>query len=314
MLTRSIAELERIRYSEGQLLTSRDLQDNRDFEALLRWMHTRFLHNTWGIAFGLDVQLGDHSTLQISPGLAYDCHGREILLTRADAIDVPGMGVDEQFDLVIRYKTDAEFASRPAVVPVCLMEETDPRQGWPLYHITAEQPVFRWRRPAAVRIAEEIPLVRLQSDPGGNVTLNRRVRRNACPLKRPHIGYGFALVDITTTDPWTVTLPTGSVMIGRQIQIDTSAAAFMQTPHYIVMTELLIELPQTQLSLSVQGFESITDAQLEKFTYRLVVLQEPGIDETSDISTSVLAGQPLVRAGISRPIKIAIFWIGVEPG
>jgi hypothetical protein len=311
MPTRSIAELERIRYRDGQLLTSRDLQDDRDFEALLRWMHTRFLHNTWGIAFGFDVQLMDPSTLQISSGLAYDCYGRELLVTRAYTIDRPMMGPDEQLDLVIRYKADAEFPNKLDVVAVCQVGVPDPRQGQPIVHAIEEQPLFFWKRPTEVRIGEEIPLTRMRSDAVGNVTLTHGVRRNARPSIRPHVGYGLAVRDITSLVPWTVILGGVAEPIGSQMDIDTSEAGFTQTPCYIVTTKLLIQLPQTQVSLPVQGFGSIAASRAQMFTYRILV---PGIATMADSITSLLAVRPLMSAGISIPIKLSVSWIGIEPG
>jgi hypothetical protein len=314
MTTRLINELERIRYRAGQLLAARDLQDERDFEALLRWMHTRFLHDTWGIALGLDVEPLDDSKVRIWPGLAYDGYGRELLLTQPATIGVPAVVANHTGDrdryLVIRYRDAAEFPRKPDVVAVCLPEEMDPNQERSSVHPLRERPVFLWKRWEAVRLGEEIPLARVQSDAAGNIQLDAEgnilldliVRRNARPLIRPHIGYGLALVDVESVPPWIVNTENGRVQIGLQVEINTSEARFTQTPCYAAMTNVLVQLPQAQISLPVPVFESIADAQAEKFTYQGLAV----LDIIGDLEG---AGIPIG----SSSVKISIFWIGVEP-
>jgi hypothetical protein len=303
MTTRLINELERIRYREGQLLAARDLQDERDFEALLRWMHTRFLHDTWGIASGLEVEELDDSRVRVWPGLAYDGYGRELLLTQPATIGVPAVVANDTGDtdryLVIRYRDDAEFPRKPDVVAVCLPEEMGPNQERPTFRPLRERPVLLWKWRDAVRLGEEVPLVRYES---GAQTLDPSVRRNARPLIRPHVGHGLALVDLESMDPWRVNTENGPVQIGSQVEIDTSEAGFTQTPCYAVMTDALIQLPQAQVSLPVPVFESVADAQAEGFTYRVLDVREI-LDDLENV------GMP----AINTSVQVSIFWIGVEP-
>ena len=49
---------DRITYRDGQLLTALDLSDEQRRHDRLRRLHVRYLHDTWGIALGLEVRQG----------------------------------------------------------------------------------------------------------------------------------------------------------------------------------------------------------------------------------------------------------------
>jgi hypothetical protein len=115
--------------------------------------------------------------------------------------------------------------------------------------------------------------------------------------------------------PWTVAIGERIVQIGIQVEIDTAEAGFTQTPCYVVMTKLLTQFPQTQLSLPVPGFESIADARCEKFTYRILTPElEIGGSDTAGMIASLFATPPMARVGTNLPPKISISWLGVESG
>ena len=305
MPTRLITELERIRYCEGQLLAARDLQDDKDFEALLRWMHTRFLHNTWGIALGLDVELVDSSkVVRVSPGLAYDCNGRELLITQPDEIAVPMMVAGGKFDLVIRYKDDVEFPRKPDVVAVCLPDEMDPQQERPIFHPLKEQPVFLWRQPEAVRLGEEIPLVRVQMDGTGEITPNRCVRRNARPLMRPHIGRGTTKAGQTAWEEWEL----NDMVVGYQVTIDTSEAGFTQTPCYFAFLQGDLWSQDVLSNFIIGPFESIAEESADRFTFRIML--PPGMTVASrDVNEEF--EDCFQNAAQAEAWYVS--WIGVEP-
>src|SRR5829696_1733644 len=81
-------ELQRLRFQQGQQLSSRDFRDQIGIEAQLRWWHNRSLHNAYGIASGFEVEQQDDSLL-VHEGLAYDCRGRELILQQPRAIALP---------------------------------------------------------------------------------------------------------------------------------------------------------------------------------------------------------------------------------
>jgi len=95
----------------------------------------------------------DHLQVLVSPGVAYDCHGREIILADAIELPVPKMVHEGKSALVAR------FSSRPC-----------------------------WVSPEEVRFGEDLPLVSYSSTP--TPTFDSRARRYAQPLAPRHVGWG----------------------------------------------------------------------------------------------------------------------------
>jgi hypothetical protein len=77
----------RVNYFHGQLLTPEDLQAEQDYHRKMRYLHNRLLGH--GVVHGLDVTVGDGSTVVVTPGLAIDPCGREIVLSDELRIAVP---------------------------------------------------------------------------------------------------------------------------------------------------------------------------------------------------------------------------------
>jgi hypothetical protein len=83
-------QFERPRFFTGKLLTANDLQTEQDyFRGKLR-LHNRFLHG-WGIVTGLGVTVDQGATVAVSPGLALDCAGNELVLSAAEQISLSGL-------------------------------------------------------------------------------------------------------------------------------------------------------------------------------------------------------------------------------
>src|SRR5262245_23484544 len=129
---------DRITYRNGQLLTARDLRDDMRRDARLRWLHVQHLHETCGIALGLEVHLasGDGKALVIGPGYAVDGMGHDILLPNGIGLTVPNVTGPQPFVLVLGYLEDAAFHDRPDLATLCLGEGLDPRH---------ERPSFFWQ-------------------------------------------------------------------------------------------------------------------------------------------------------------------------
>lgn len=322
MPPRMIEELERIRYRQGQVLSARDLQDDQEFAALLRWMHTRYLHGTWGIAAGLDVTISQTDEVaRVSPGIATDGYGREIVLSEAVEIPLPDLEMLEARDLAVRYKDRAEFPSRAEVQGVCLPDESGD-QGQAVFTGLRERPVFLWRRPGTVRLGEEVPLGRVRRIPfmiASMVVLDKNVRRYATALARPKIGHGLALVDPASMRPWTETVGQANpVLVGLQAEVDTSAAGFGRTPCYIHRAQLQYQLRQGQFTIPVPGFDSLADAQPGRFTFRIMLAalfttlsSGPGAAPGFMAAASLFAVQP-AAAQAQVTIRVAIHWLGIE--
>ena len=98
-----ISQFERNNYFNGKLLTSRDLQAEQRYFNEKRWLINRMVVG-WGIVCGLEVYV-DHGCLYVSPGLAIDCCGRELLVCDREAFssdDISAaLGVDpKQYDAI----------------------------------------------------------------------------------------------------------------------------------------------------------------------------------------------------------------------
>jgi len=75
---------ERMNYFTGLHLAARDFQDEQTHHRSHRFLHNRMLHG-WGVVCGLEVKKNEQPGCEnryvtVSPGMAIDCCGREILM------------------------------------------------------------------------------------------------------------------------------------------------------------------------------------------------------------------------------------------
>ena len=204
------AGIERLRYWQGQTLRSRDLNDQLAYGASLRWWHNRAIHDTWGVVFGLWLRV-EGSEAVVRPGLAYDCFGRELILSRPRGIALPRSGEGQPWLLVLRAATQAP-SPRPAVALVWMKPGPvlDPRLGVPLARGRFAEGAFH------LEVSERRPSIRAVS--------------------RPRLGSGATLRGKTDWHAWT--LPRGRLSTGGiEVEIDTTAAGFEQTPCYFPTLE-----------------------------------------------------------------------------
>jgi hypothetical protein len=78
----------RLRHHHGETLAGRDFAAQAGQDDQLRWWHNRALHRAYGIVSGLGISVAD-GVATVEPGLAYDCHGRELILDRPRRVPVP---------------------------------------------------------------------------------------------------------------------------------------------------------------------------------------------------------------------------------
>ena len=81
-------ELVRIRYWQGQLLSSGDLQTQVQSDQELRRLHDLAVHRAFGIAIGLTATLAD-GVLTLGCGMAYDCTGQALVVERDRVVALP---------------------------------------------------------------------------------------------------------------------------------------------------------------------------------------------------------------------------------
>lgn len=295
------AQAIRLRHYQGQRLQANDLQAEFDNLTWLRGLHIVGLHDTWGIALGFEVVLasnGARPVTLVNPGLAYDCLGREIVLTQVRTLPCPlppaaASAQESEHHLVMSY--DAELGSRSTgqEVAPCTDQAGQPGQ---------EQPVFAWRRPDQVRLGLEVPLAALHLMLGSTPLFDLQVRRYAQPLARPHIAIG-----VTPREQLWEYWKESNQNIGYQIEVNTSAAGFVGTPFYLA--ELRLNStdwpPVDKISANTPLpflFTSLVGPDRNGFTFRLLpVTSDPSqldLDFDLESSTPFCPGQ--------------VFWLGLE--
>jgi hypothetical protein len=299
---------DRITYRDGQLLTALDLSDEQRRHDRLRRLHVHYLHDTWGIALGLEVrQAADNRTIVVGPGYAVDGTGRDILLAESLQVSVPQMLSREAVVLTARYQEDAAFRDRPDLAALCLCGGLDPRH---------ERPLFAWRLPDEVRFGPEVPLVQVVVENGVILGgLDGRVRRYTQPLVRPHIGWGVTEPGRSGWRQW----HQFGIDFGLEVVVDTSDVGFTRVPYYFATLqgdfgnrageELLFQPDVWPTGMHPTFFlgawNFITDADRERFKYRIF---NRGV---SDIPGHLFRRATPVSEAESRRWTVA--WVGLEP-
>src|SRR4051812_45980203 len=110
------ADVERLRYYAQQYLGPADFTDEQAYHRGMRRRHN-VGHHTWGIVVGLHVIERTPSSgpleVWLTPGMAVDGFGRELLVLRARRLDkelFAGLTADDHYELWIRYQ---ERSGRP---------------------------------------------------------------------------------------------------------------------------------------------------------------------------------------------------------
>ncbi len=316
MAFRVAKQNERLSHHDGQLLSARDLQGDVNYDARMRGLHVRALHGVWGIALGYEVlPSGDPRFLQITQGMAYDCAGREIIMSETLQVELeqPPRGSTATawwFDLLIRYNSDLSANKGcPDIGPSVVQE----RPAW-RWSYAGDAPTPLIKAPGFaddVRVGEEIPLARVRiTDKGTWTDLDLTVRRVARSLTRPHIATGQVRA--------------GSIAIqGSPLhwtaRIDTASAGFNTfTPFYFVT------LTEHPLLGATSGFADLTRSFSDKQKGQLLgplikigALSSAGFTldvHTATVNQASLDAMPLAlqrNAGFKLPISLN--WVGIEP-
>jgi hypothetical protein len=220
---------ERFRYWRGQALLSQDFRDQAATEARLRAWHNRAVHEAYGVSLGLTATgvldaMNNLTAVEVEPGIAHDCFGRLLLLQQARTLSVPSLP-DKTVTLVLvmRYRETG----------CCSNTELVPARSCGGESALMESPEFCWEPADTLVVEDGVPLYQAAYDKGVVQTDVTFLLSNARPMARPHIATGRTLAGNTPWKPWTVPVIEGSVLLGAQTFIDTSAAGFADTPHYI---------------------------------------------------------------------------------
>lgn len=210
------AELQRLRYWQGQKLKSKDLRDQMSYTALLQAWHNRALHNTYGVRTGLQVLLENDEAL-VKPGIAYDIHGRSLVLEEDRRQQLPLQIPPQGLYLVLQRKPSG-----------------GPDNGF-------SQLQLHWQDAHRFNPHDGVALARLLPGPALDRFFNLPVAR---PESEPRCFYGDSLDGNMPWQLWYLTKPQimegasepeigpENLVLGLEVEVDTSAAGFTQTPCY----------------------------------------------------------------------------------
>jgi hypothetical protein len=285
-------DIQRVRHVPRELLRSSDLRVQRAASQQRRWWHNRALHDVPGIASGMTVALANKTKVEVQPGVAYDCFGRELLLFEPRTLKLPP---GRQ-----RMTLDACYRSRES------MAEAE----------------LHWRLTSWGGCKECIPLAELSYESNGVVLKTTELR--ARPLARPRIGYGTTPVEGTPWQPWLVAgleqlwvvAGPGSdrlTVLGLQVGIDTTAAGFTETPCYFAW----LQWPQVATShlpywvYLALGFQYVEEPRIDRFQFRALL---PAL-ATDEISTLAASGRSPGRdaiLSIARGQRLSVCWLGIQ--
>lgn len=101
--------VKRLNYFNHQFLTERDFNDEQTYHLEMRRRHNRFLH-TWGVVEGLHVERKEEREVMVTPGMALDRDGREIVLGDAAHREVRHLGSDTDAYVAVSYRESFEEA------------------------------------------------------------------------------------------------------------------------------------------------------------------------------------------------------------
>ena len=110
----SLRHLKRNRYFTGKLMTAEDLDQEQEYNREKQKRHNRYLHG-FGVVVGLEVSRSGGAVV-ISPGLAIDCQGNEIVVPEPLEQMLPGPDLGSTVFLSISY---IERETDPVPVPDC---------------------------------------------------------------------------------------------------------------------------------------------------------------------------------------------------
>ena len=311
MATITRKPVQRVRHHQDERLLAADLNADMAYEAILRRLHLRGLHDTWGVALGLRLARGqDGKSVLVTPGLAYDCLGRELLLAVGIAMDAPARpagfaGTPLVYDLTVRYVDLDTKSSHQASADFC---QQSPDRGldfrWALAG-PANHPASAWLA-QNIRLGEEVPLGRFIL--GANDTLNQpdyRFRRNARPLLRPHLAVnsvqpvwqvGYEQVDEKTRLLRTATFTAS---------INTPEGGFSQDTHYFVRLLSGEGLSSLMAGGKLLGpMTSLYNPTFSGFSVRVTF----GLVNTNSRERRELLDELSVEMGVTR-----LLWLGSEP-
>ncbi|HEV7475352.1 MAG TPA: hypothetical protein VGN90_14960 [Pyrinomonadaceae bacterium] len=299
--------LQRFRYQQGQSLLSDDRRDQVAVEAQLRWWHNRALHNAFGVADGMRVQLQTGNVL-VEPGVAYDYRGRELILQKPRTLALPpaSKAPSASWVLLARFKETSEYPKRSDFDRGCQASSF------------LESPEFLWKVKGEWSPADGVPLASVVQDAKGISETPGFVQRREHGQARHRVVTGETLPGNTGWESWTERFPQGNrQQVGFQVKIDTRQSGFTQTPCYFGWVQRVPPNPPGPQSILVP-FSHIVAEKPDSFTFRIWL--PPLFMLGSEVNTMhALNRVPAKKSGETRELTILdatlrfyVSWLAIE--
>jgi hypothetical protein len=305
----NIPILERPAFFDGQRLTAADLADVQTYHRELRWQHNRTMHN-WGIVLGCAVAgARGESAVQVQPGYALDCIGRELILSRMAAMPIPAVagavgGGPATYYLTIRYAEDEDLTPEMRT-GLCGSEGAVRRP---------EEPLMRWRDPDdGFEHGVDIVLASIQVKNCQLYTdVSAAERRDAIPAKQPYVAAGQSAAGNTAWRLW----PNDDTPVGVATTVVTTSAGFQATPRYqahILGARLFMPGSDNsrRITIAVDGYAQVIAPS--PATFELVVILPQGA-----IAGNVILNPPQIvftyefMDTLREELAWRVVWMGVE--
>jgi hypothetical protein len=294
--------IQRLRYTQRQLLRSQDFATQQAVEVQLRAWHNRAIHRAYGVAPGVleglrVAECEQHGRVCVEAGIAYDAFGRELILQGRQMLAWPKL--QEPALLILRSKLgsgacglgiDALGAARPVEL-VWIAERR-----------------FSVRDGVALARASEAKLTPFQL---------LEVR----PLARPRMASGSTIPGATLWEAWDGLLPNAQFglesLTALQVPIDTSTAGFATVPLYFAELEvpLFFRDAKTGDSFMCVHHDQLEQDASDSFTFRTLLALVRVDEHDSFARAATLQPAPVAREDIRRLLReqrVCVSWWGVE--
>lgn len=258
------AELRRFKHQQGQSLLSSDFNDQLHDAGQRAWWHNRAAHDAFGIAHGFEATCEPKSAalpsrVFVSPGVAYDHRGREMLLPEQATIETPNRspGKGDRWALLIRY------APR---------EDLPPSGGLCDGAHRRESPQFIWKPLRQVTRQEGVLLLAGRIE-GGKFQFDDSIAPpRAARLAVPRIAHGATLLgktawrslETTETETYQAEWLTVTVTTDEHQFLDIRGDGFRSTPPQFLACvagflrdDISVSVPLV-VNESAQGFDCLT--------------------------------------------------------
>ena len=188
--------LDRLNYYNGQRLEAGDLRLEQEYHIRLRRLLNQSLH-TYGIASGLEVLplTGDEHRVRVSPGLALDEEGRELVLLEEVVLAVSGVPSEIEGVVFGNYLT-IRYAETPVAVMedgCCVPLEPRGKTAWGGPTRLRTSAVLEWQNTWPPAGSGRIVLAQIELDPTCKVRTIRTGVRKYVGQSQPPRTMAYAL-------------------------------------------------------------------------------------------------------------------------